>query len=136
MYSKVNHPESNRLRSTCEGDLQQLGVYRRFATRDYDDRREEESISFGRALSLARARSEVHASRLFTPHIVRFDERKRRRSDLRPVVCPVRGRVAESLSSRRCLHQVGDYCIISAPLWGAPVVSVEGTPFLQEVQSK
>lgn len=99
-YSEVNHPESNRLRGTCEGDLQQLGVYRRFVTRDYDrdDRREVESIPFEKgSFARARACSEVHASRLFTPHVVRFDERKRRRSDLQPAVCPVRGRVAESL---------------------------------------
>lgn len=79
---------------------------------------------------------EVHASRLFTPHVVRFDERKRRRSDLRPVVYPVRGQVAESLSS------CGDVCIRSTiiallvRLFGdASVVPVEGA-FLWEVQSK
>lgn len=70
MYSEVNHPESNRLRSTCEGDLQQLGVYQRFVTRDYDARKNRFHLG---------EPHEVHASRLFTPHVVRFDERKRRR---------------------------------------------------------
>lgn len=121
MYSEVNHPESNRLRSTCEGDLQQLGVYRRFVTR------EEESIPFGRASRSSRR--DYLRLMLFALTSVNVDGLIYGRWSALSAA-----RVAESLSSRRCLHQVDDYCANSALRgWSE---SRPRVPFLWEVEAK
>lgn len=105
-HSGVNHPKSNRLRAPA-GDLQQTarGVYWRLrlatATTDASENRFRR---LGREFSGARERAPKFPPWLFTPHIVRFDERKRRRADLWPAISPCPRPRSRNRSSRRRLH--------------------------------
>lgn len=138
MQSEVNHPESNRPRSTCEGDLQQLGVYRRFVTtRLWRPTQEKESIPFGKG-SFALSRSPKFTRRdylrlmLYALTSVNVDGLIYGR---RSALSAAGSRNLSSLSPR------GDVCIIRSTiiallvrLFGdTPVVSV---PFLRGRSSR
>jgi len=103
-YTKVNHPESNRLRAPTVIYNKQLGAYwrLRLATMTTDA-----SKNRFRSLrrTLARERALKFPPRLFTPHIVRFDERKCRRADLWPTILPCpRPRRETSLRGDVCIR--------------------------------